>query len=94
MTNKDYVIYFFALVGAMTLIYELGCILCRLFQSAKEKIQKAKRKREIKHRFDKKPMGKCYCADCAYYDKDCGVCYNFDQYIKDNGFCYKAKPIQ
>lgn len=101
MTSRDYIIYFLAPAGAMivaalaiSLVFGLCSILYCLFQSTKEKIQVAKRKKEIKHRFDKRPMAKCYCVDCAYYDKDCGMCYNFDQYIKDDGFCYKAKPIQ
>lgn len=99
MTSRDCIIYFLAVAGAImvaalaiSLVFGLCAILCCLFQSAKEKIQKAKRKIEIKHRFDKKPIEKCYCVDCAYYDKDCGMCYQFDQYVKDNGFCYKAEP--
>ena len=92
MTSKDYIMYFLALTGAMCLVAGLGIMLSCLFQSAKEKIQKSKRKREIKHRFEKPPMAKCYCLDCIHYDTDCYMCYQFNKYIKDDGFCYRAEP--
>lgn len=92
MTSRDYLIYFLAFTGGMTLIAGLGCILYNLCQYIKEELQKAKRKIEIKHRFEKSPIAKCYCIDCAHCDTDCYMCYQFDQYVKDNGFCYKAEP--
>lgn len=42
--------------------------------------------------FEKPPIAKCYCIDCTHCDTDCYMCYQFDQYVKDNGFCYKAEP--
>lgn len=45
MTSRDYLIYFLAIVGAMTLIAELGGILCCFCQYIKEKLQKIKEKK-------------------------------------------------
>lgn len=64
-----------------------------------EKIHKRhKINRELKHRFDKPPVAKCYCLYCKYAeyfgDDRCGKCslWGNDIVIKDNSFCYRADP--
>lgn len=64
-----------------------------------EKLHKRhKINRELKHRFDKPPVAKCYCLDCRnaeYFGDDrCGKCrlIGDNVTIKDNGFCWNADP--
>lgn len=55
-------------------------------------LNKAKRKYDHKHRFDKPPLAKCYCKDCKYHVID-GICikhYGLD--IREDGFCCDAVP--
>lgn len=62
-----------------------------------------KRKTEIKHRFNKPPVAKCYCIDCKYgayfgniseIDYRHGKCmlWNSGVSIRDDNFCYRADP--
>lgn len=52
---------------------------------------------KYKHRFDKKPIAKCYCKDCSYHDKNnrCSRLSMIDgpsYYTADNWFCWQADP--
>lgn len=52
---------------------------------------------KYKHRFDKKPIAKCYCIDCEYHDKNgrCSTLSPIDgpsRYTGDNWFCWEANP--
>lgn len=48
----------------------------------------------VRHRFDKKPIAKCYCKDCKYWTSQSGHCNYFQtHYTADNWFCWNAEPI-
>ena len=48
---------------------------------------------KFKHRFDKKPVAKCYCKDCKYFEEKAEKCTFFrNWYVLDNWFCSNAKP--
>lgn len=72
----------------------LSMLSCSLFlmRYVLDVINKAKRKYQYKHRFDKPPLAKCYCKDCKYRVIE-GICskYCFLD-IKEDGFCCDAAP--
>ena len=59
---------FLALVGLVSLGGAIILLIAIFIDFVGEKIEKAKRKHKIKHRFDKTPKAKCYCVDCWYYE--------------------------
>ena len=56
-------------------------------------IKDMKWKWKYKHRFDKKPIARCYCKDCIYYSSNAESCDIHSSWIiNDNNFCWKATP--
>lgn len=57
---------------------------------------------KFKHRFDKPPMAKCYCKDCAnygkngrYHDSTDNRCFaHAGWYVAENWFCWNATPCE
>lgn len=49
---------------------------------------------KYKHRFDKKPIAKCYCNDCKYHgeNNDNTLCQLHDRHFPNDWFCKDAKP--
>lgn len=49
---------------------------------------------KCKHRFDKKPIAKCYCTDCKYHGKnnDNTLCQLHDKHFPSDWFCKDANP--
>lgn len=97
----------FAIVGFIVIIFIMLIMILIIVCGIKDLIVKAfracKRKSEIKHRFDKPPVAKCYCIDCKYgsyfgnmseIDGRHGKCVllNSDVPIRDDNFCYRADP--
>lgn len=97
----------FAIVGFIVIIFIILIMILIIVCGIKDLIVKAfracKRKSEIKHRFDKPPVAKCYCIDCKYgsyfgnmseIDGRHGKCmlWNSDVPIRDDNFCYRADP--
>ena len=84
-------------VGATTsLLLAVGLIMV-IFCLVKDWIGGLVWKYRYKHRFDRKPLAKCYCIDCEHYSKDFGKCYSegFEYYpseVKENHFCSLAEP--
>jgi len=86
---KDFLI----IIGGSTLLVValfLGIVIC----SGIEKwIGRLRYNYRIKHRFDKPPTAKCYCADCRLHDNASKKCCKFDGwYTADNWFCWDAEP--
>ena len=80
------------LVGTLCIVF----IVAFLFVVAQEGIcnwiAKKKWEYKYKHRFDKKPVAKCYCKDCAsYYDEECKY-WAKRLGVLDNDFCSRAIP--
>ena len=93
----------FAIVGFIVTICIILFMVFIIVYGIKDLIVKIyrarKRKTEIKHRFNKPPVAKCYCIDCkygAYFEMDGkhGKCisWNGDVPIMDDNFCYRADP--
>lgn len=91
------------MIGFLKGIVFIAGILCiavvttLLFLTAKEAIcnwiAKKKWEYKYKHRFDKKPVAKCYCKDCKYFEEKAEKCTFFRSYhVLDNWFCSSAKP--
>lgn len=49
---------------------------------------------KVKHRFDKKPLPKCYCIDCgnSHTDQNGRFCPRVKKYVANNWFCWEAEP--
>ena len=80
-------------VGFITCIIFGYALLKTIFMFIVKSVQQLKYKHEYEHRFDKPPIAKCYCVDCAYYSKDSGRCLCHDGWVmNDTGFCSEAYP--
>ena len=92
----------FAIIGLIVTISLIFILLfnvvCFIGLLIRELHKKHKTKRELKHRFGKPPVSKCYCLNCRnaeYFGDDrCGKCrlIGDNVTIKDNGFCWNADP--
>lgn len=87
---------FCAIVGAVTMSIVIIFIIGAAILLVKDAIDELTYKYRYKHRFNKPPTAKCYCADCIYYDTETGRCYGFhedsNRLVADNMFCYRAEP--
>ena len=81
----------FAFLGVLTMGAFIGLFVYAFINWLKDKIEEAIYCRRIKHRFDGKPIAKCWCRDCENRGKD-ERCTLFNAYTKDSGFCYRALP--
>lgn len=72
--------------GAVALIGGVIIILYMFYDWLKGRILDLRRIWQYKHRFNKKPIAKCYCIDCRYYDEQ-KICINLDRRVLDNEFC-------
>jgi len=80
--------------GASTLfIIGLSIIYCVAY-FIRESIIDLRWKYKYKHRFDKKPIAKCYCNDCKYHGRidDNTLCQLHDRHFPSDWFCKDAKP--
>lgn len=83
---------FFELIGIATCIITAGCLIILASNAIASGMTVLKRKKEIKHRFDKPPTANCYCVDCQRHGED-GRCYKFDGWMTgDSWFCWDAEP--
>ena len=87
------VLKLFAFIGIVCIAGFLGLIFWAAFEWVKEKIRQVRIDYRIKHRFDGKPIAKCWCRDCRAYNNKTRLCSVCDMYKADNGFCNKADPI-
>ena len=74
----------------------IGALIMTFFTTwLKDKIEEARRNQIMKHRFDGKPIAKCWCRDCRMHNNRSGSCSlpGIGRYTPDNGFCYEADPI-
>ena len=63
-----------------------------LFTIVKEVFHKIRVHYKAKHRFDKPPIAKCYCVDCAHFIKERHECWYNKWSHDDNHFCAWAEP--
>ena len=84
----------FGAIGAFTVFLVVWIIIIYVAQFIHEFIDGKKYEHQYKHRFDKPPTAKCYCADCKYWWKENGSCSQFTGYhTADCWFCWKAEPM-
>ena len=86
-------------IGFLVCLGVVVAFLSILLSYAVEKIGKAVWKYKRKHRFNKKPIAKCYCIDCFYYKDNCeinktGRCLRLERIVADDGFCKDAFPYR
>ena len=92
----DVLMNFLILVGTATslVLFFAGIIL--IPYEIKYRVEKLRYAYKQKHRFAKKPIAKCQCIDCVYYDYNNGKCLGFIgdevRYTGDSCFCWKAVP--
>lgn len=80
----------FGLVG-MVIVGVFVAFLCYFIAGEiRENIAIKRRQYEYQHRFDKKPVAKCYCKDCLY--RSDVLCDKFDRYVDQDFFCRHADP--
>ena len=77
--------------GAVALIGGVIIILSMFYDWLRGRIRNLRRIWQYKHRFNKKPIAKCYCIDCRYYDEQ-KICRNLDRHVLDNEFCCWSEP--
>lgn len=83
---------FLAILGGAVLLTIIIVAVILVMFAFENFIEKKRRAYKIKHRFDKPPKAKCYCIDCARWDKKSSRCDRFDWYMADNWFCFDAEP--
>lgn len=73
-------------VGAFV-IYSIVCFI-------RDSIVELRWNYKYKHRFDKKPIAKCYCIDCKYHgvNNDNSFCQLHGKHFPNDWFCKDAKP--
>ena len=73
-----------ALFGALALLGGVIIILYIFYDWLKGRILDLRRIWQYKHRFDKKPIAKCYCIDCRDYDEKNKFCRALGRHALDN----------
>ena len=85
---------YFIFMGVMfTLITIIMIVSVALF-SIKMGITYLINRYRVKHRFNEKPLPKCYCIDCvnSHTDQNGRFCPRLKKYVADNWFCWEAEP--
>lgn len=85
----------FLIAMGITCTVFLGCVfLCLVFTLLKSGITYLINRYRVKHRFNKKPLPKCYCIDCvnSRTDQNGRFCPRVNKYVAANWFCWEAEP--
>lgn len=91
----EWLVYSLLFIGAFTVGSVVFCSIIEIIDNIKAKISVRAYAYNVKHRFDKPPLAKCYCRDCEYWakpDNDTAHCSIINRYTGDNCFCYYATP--
>lgn len=85
----------FSFIGIVSTAGIAALIMTSFTSWLKGKIEEARRNQIMKHRFDGKPIAKCWCRDCRMHSIRDGKCSlpGIGRHTPDNGFCYEADPI-
>ena len=91
MTNLFYII---AILGIFASVFIAGSLILIAWNEISNLIKHMKCRYHYLHRFNKKPIAKCYCIDCINYIDTTHRCclLSADKYVLDNWFCADAKP--
>ena len=73
--------------GAVALMGGVIIILYMFYDWLKDRIRNLRRIWQYKHRFNKKPIAKCYCIDCREYEEKKKNCRDLGRHVLDNAFC-------
>lgn len=92
---RETVLKIFAFFGIVCFAGVVGLMVSAFVNWLKGKIKKTRRNQIMKHRFDGKPIAKCWCRDCRMHSIRDGKCSlpGIGRHTPDNGFCYEADPI-
>lgn len=91
-TFLDIVMLILIAIGAAATLALISLMITALICNVREFINSVKLKHKQKHKFDKPPTAKCYCADCIYHDNETGRCCKFYLYTEDDWFCCDGEP--
>lgn len=85
---------FFISMGITFTLIIIAIILFVIFFFVKMGITYLINRYRVKHRFNEKPLPKCYCIDCvnSYTDQNGRFCPRVKKYVADNWFCWEAEP--
>ena len=85
---------FFETVGIATCFTFVIFIIIGLYTLIKSGITYLINRYRVKHRFNKKPLPKCYCIDCvnSRADQNGRYCPRVNKYVANNWFCWEAEP--
>ena len=80
--------------GASTLVILGAFAIYCIAEFTREGIVNLRWHYKYKHRFDKKPIAKCYCIDCEYHGKgnNNNLCLLHNRYFSNDWFCKDAEP--
>ena len=92
LINNTVNLKLFAYIGVMCIAVVIAFIIWAISEWVKEKIRQTRINYRIKHRFDGKPVAKCWCRDCRAYINKTKLCSLCNRYKADNGFCDEADP--
>lgn len=76
-----------AIIGVCTIIIFVSVGVMLFGTYVKDKIAELKYAYKRKHRFDKKPLAKCYCVDCIFRNPQSTYCTHFSKHTGDAEFC-------
>ena len=84
----------FIFVGKLTFCIIGASVFCYVVFIIRDGIYELCWRYKYKHRFDKKPIAKCYCVDCKYHGRtnDNTFCQLHDKHFPGDWFCKDAKP--
>lgn len=88
---NEVIVKVLAIFGGLSLILVLS--FC-LFALISDYIIKARYTYKYKHRFNKKPIAKCYCRDCKLWNLETGECSDYcnSRRMSETWFCCFAAP--
>ena len=83
-----------AILGGGIILVTIGLSISIFWNWLRDQLSMAIYKYKRKHRFDRKPIAKCYCKDCIHnsYSAYPGCSLNNHKYVEDDFFCKKAEP--
>lgn len=91
---KEIISLFCELIGVITILCSICGFLILLHEKLKDFIQHRVTVYKRKHRFDKKPIAKCYCVDCIFRESN-GLCEKGNiNHAYDAWFCSDGIPHQ
>ena len=85
--------FILVLLGMLTFSITITGSLVWITETIRKVIDHASYIHKQKHRFDKPPIAKCYCRDCAEWNPERNMCFHLGRCTAAYYFCYDAFPL-